>query len=188
MTVVAEFSKELCPGVSKEASGCPGYSKRVLLMLRIWAEWVSRLARHRIMAQSGPDIQLHLLIVEDVRRRLRRVWGGTGAMLSGLCRENGQTNDRRHHVLFEGDIYKVDNHFGILNPSSSSPSPTQQQQQHLVTTSTSSSAHFESNRIESIQSTHLQQITTHNHPKWSPTQAATPTATATPTPTAAPPP
>lgn len=165
----------------EEASGCPGDPKRVLSMLRIWAEWVWRLARHRIMAQSGPDIRLHLLIVEDVRRRLARVWGGTGTMLSGSCRENGQTNDRRQHVIFEADIYKVVNHFGMLNPSSSSStSPTPQTFLPVL-------LHYlhTLNRIESIQSTHLQPITTHNHPKWSPTQAPTPTATATPTPTAA---
>ena len=47
------------------------------------------------------------LIVEDMRRRRSRVWGDATAMSPESCRETGQTNTRKHHVAFEGDIYKM---------------------------------------------------------------------------------
>jgi hypothetical protein len=74
---------------------------------RICSKWVLRLAQHRIIAQNGPEIQQHLLNVEDMRRTFLETWGDTVTMPSKLCRRNSRTNTRRHHVTVEGDIYKM---------------------------------------------------------------------------------
>jgi hypothetical protein len=59
-----------------------GGPKRVLSTSRISVEWVARLARHRIIAQIGPEFWRLLASVDDMRIRCTRDRGGTATMNS----------------------------------------------------------------------------------------------------------
>ena len=144
-------------------------------MVRICSKWVSRLARHRIIAQKGPEIPTTPLDCGGYAEKALESMGRHCCDGFRIMPGDRSNEHPKASCSCKGDIYKM----AASSKYETYPHHHHQHiQKHHLTTTIHPVKHLQLNRFNQ---THLQQTNQDpSHSRWSPNQTASRTATATP--------